>query len=62
MTNKDKVLAAFLVSVGFFSIENASKYVQGLTDTQKSDLCIVATSGVVVTDTEPSRILPPPTN
>lgn len=38
MTNKDKVLAAFLVSVGMFSATVAVKYVSALSDSQKNAL------------------------
>jgi hypothetical protein len=36
MTNKDKVIIAFLVSVGVFSAQNAAQYVKGLSSVQKT--------------------------
>jgi 1-deoxy-D-xylulose 5-phosphate reductoisomerase len=38
MTNKDKVIAAFLVSVGLFSTAVATKYVSSLSPAQKQSL------------------------
>lgn len=38
MTNKDKVLAAFLVSMGLFSLTQAVHYVKNLPDEQKNAL------------------------
>lgn len=36
MTNKDKMIAAFLVSIGMFSAAAATKYVGALSDDQKN--------------------------
>jgi len=43
MTNKDKVIAAFLVSLGIFSVSQAALYVAGLSCKEKSTLSVVAT-------------------
>ncbi len=44
MTNKDKVIAAFLVSVGVFSAVQAAKYVSSLSLDKKNALVSVAQS------------------
>lgn len=41
MTNKDKVLVAFLVSAGLFSVFQAKQYISGLSDQQKNALVSV---------------------
>lgn len=60
MTTKDKIIIAFLVSLGLFSLGNAAEYVKGLTEGQKTDICLMAnTPSVVVlasTDDSPIRI------
>jgi len=38
MTNKDKVIVAFLVSAGLFSLTQAKQYVHNLSDTEKQTL------------------------
>jgi len=38
MKNKDKVLAAFLVSMGMFSALQATKYIASLSDADKNAL------------------------
>jgi len=35
MTNKDKIVVAFLVSVGALSAQSAAQYVRALSDSQK---------------------------
>lgn len=42
MTNKDKVIAAFLVSVGVFSAAQATKYVATLSQNEKASLISVS--------------------
>lgn len=42
MTNKDKVIAAFLVSLGLFSVANATKYVISLSGSEKESILSVA--------------------
>ncbi len=42
MTNKDKVIAAFLVSIGVFSSVQAVQYVSTLSSKEKSSLSAVA--------------------
>ena len=42
MTNTDKILAAFLVSLGLFSAANATKYVLSLSGAEKTSLFSVA--------------------
>ena len=44
MTNKDKVIAAFLVSVGVFSASQAMQYVGTLSSKDKRALSVVAKS------------------
>ena len=49
MKNKDKVVVAFLVSAGLFSVLQAKQYVSGLSDQQKNALVSVKkTSGQVL--------------
>ncbi len=49
MTNKDKVIATFLVSVGIFSAGVANKYVSSLSMAQKNSILpIVKSSGQMV--------------
>lgn len=56
MTNKDKVIAAFLVSLGIFSISQAGLYVTGLSAKEKNTLVAVATdSNEGLTGTEGSE-------
>lgn len=38
MTNKEKAIAAFLVSVGIFSVTQASKYLGTISHTEKDQL------------------------
>lgn len=38
MTNKDKIIAAFLVSVGIFSVTQASKYLGTISRIEKDQL------------------------
>jgi len=42
MTNKDKVIAAFLVSVGVFSATQAMQYVGTLSTKEKSKISMTA--------------------
>lgn len=42
MTNKDKVIAAFLVSVGILSVAQATKYVATLSHKEKASLISVS--------------------
>jgi len=42
MTNKEKIIAAFLVSVGVFSAVQAAQYVSTLSAKEKSSLAVVA--------------------
>ncbi len=44
MTNKDKIIAAFLVSVGVFSAVQAAQYVSVLSAEKKNALVSVAQS------------------
>lgn len=44
MTNKDKMIAAFLVSVGVFSAVQATQYVSTLSLDKKNSLASVAKS------------------
>lgn len=44
MTNKEKMIAAFLVSVGVFSAAQAAKYVNTLSDAEKTSLYSVTTA------------------
>ncbi len=49
MTNKEKVLITFLVSVGVFSLVEAGQYVRTLSDSQKQALMtVVNTPNLVV--------------
>ncbi|MEI7482149.1 MAG: hypothetical protein WCK75_07355 [Elusimicrobiota bacterium] len=58
MTNKDKVIAAFLVSVGLFSVCNAMQYVKALSDVQKTELSILASNDLQeIGDSEPLRVV-----
>ncbi len=58
MTNKDKVIAAFLVSVGLFSVCNATHYVKTLSDVQKTELSLLASNDLQdIGDSEPLRIV-----
>ena len=58
MTNKDKVIAAFLVSVGLFSVGNAMHYVKALSDTQKTELSLLASNDLQeIGDSEPLRVV-----
>lgn len=58
MTNKDKIIAAFLVSVGLFSVCNAMHYVKALSDTQKTELSLLASNDLQeIGDSEPLRIV-----
>lgn len=52
MTNKEKVIAAFLVSVGMFSAAQASRYVNTLSDGEKTSLYSVSASAGVVSAVE----------
>ncbi len=56
MTNKDKMLIGFLVAAGFFSLSSAAKYVNSLSDNQKSDLCIVAEGGAALSPGDIPRV------
>lgn len=54
MTNKDKIIAAFLVSVGIFSAAQAMQYIQTLSTGEKTKLFSVAKvsdTGVLVCET-----------
>lgn len=42
MTNKDKIIAAFLVSVGIFSASQAAQYVGTLSNGNKKALMTIA--------------------
>lgn len=58
MTNKDKVIAAFLVSVGIFSSAQAVRYVKTLETNEKSSMFSVAklsNSGIVLCEDNTSR-------
>lgn len=58
MTNKDKMIAAFLVSVGLFSTCNAMHYVKALSDAQKTELSLLASNDLQeIGDSEPLRIV-----
>lgn len=51
MTNKEKVIVAFLVSAGIFSALEAGQYVRTLSDSQKQALTkVVDTPNLVVAD------------
>lgn len=51
MTNKEKVLITFLVSVGVFSLVEAGQYIRTLSDSQKQALLtVVNTPNLVVCD------------
>lgn len=56
MINKEKILIGFLVTAGLFSLAQAGQYVRQLTDTQKSELVLMAESGTQ-TETEPPRLV-----
>lgn len=56
MTNNDKVLAAFLVSVGLFTANCANQYVRSLTTSAKAQLLTVAvgnTGNIALCDASP---------
>jgi len=58
MTNKDKVIAAFLVSVGIFSSAQAVRYVKTLETNEKNSMISVAklsNSGIVLCEDATSR-------
>jgi len=56
MTNKNKIIAAFLVSAGLFSANNAMQYVKELSHQQRAALCLVASADAETVDTsEPLR-------
>ena len=58
MTNKEKVIAAFLVSVGLFSVYNAMQYVKTLSDSQKTELSFLAANNTQnIGDSEPLRVV-----
>ncbi len=42
MTNKEKVIAAFFVSLGLFSVAQAGKYVGMISEEEKNSLFVVA--------------------
>lgn len=44
MTNKDKVIAAFLVSLGLFSVTSAMRYVGTLSEKEKAALLEVSSN------------------
>ncbi|PKM97761.1 MAG: hypothetical protein CVU79_06740 [Elusimicrobia bacterium HGW-Elusimicrobia-3] len=53
MTNTDKIVAAFLVSLGLFSAANVTKYVLSLSGNEKESLFSVAkmsNSNIIVCD------------
>lgn len=57
MTNKDKVIAAFLVSAGLFSLSNATQYVKNLSLDQREGFCLLASADTgAVEVSEPARI------
>lgn len=41
MTKKDKIIAAFLVSIGLFSLTQAKQYIVGLSKQEKNSLMSV---------------------
>jgi 1-deoxy-D-xylulose 5-phosphate reductoisomerase len=58
MTNKDKVIAAFLVSIGIFSTTQAVRYVKTLEANEKNSMISVAklsNSGIVLCEDNTSR-------
>ena len=58
MTNKDKVIAAFLVSMGLFQVASARQYVQSLTGKEKTTMLMVvsnSSSNVCSTDSSPQQ-------
>lgn len=58
MTSKDKTIAAFLVSVGLFSVCNAVHYVKVLSDAQKTELSLLASNDLQeIGDSEPLRVV-----
>lgn len=61
MTNRDKIVIAFLVSLGMFSASQASAYVSSLSSSQKIALASAASdsSGALpATGSGPTEILP----
>lgn len=61
MAKKDKVVIAFLVSLGMFSASQASAYVSSLSSSQKIALASAATTSNEVapaTGSGPTEILP----
>lgn len=58
MMKKDKVIVAFLVSVGLFSVCNAMCYVKALSDAQKTELSLLASNDTQeIGDSEPLRVV-----
>jgi len=53
MKNKDKIIAAFLVSLGLFSTAQATQYVGGLSIKEKQALSVVAQADDTANDTDP---------
>jgi len=54
------MIAAFLVSVGLFSMGNALQYVKKLSDVQKADFCVLASNNANDVVISPPRIDPEP--
>ncbi|MFA6433644.1 MAG: hypothetical protein WCW52_03005 [Elusimicrobiales bacterium] len=58
MTNKDKVIVSFLVSIGIFSSAQAVRYVKTLEISEKNSMISVAklsNSGIVLCEDSTSR-------
>jgi hypothetical protein len=56
MKNTDKVLVGFLVAAGLFSVANAVRYVDQLSDDQKQGIYVMASNDGVEAATEPPRV------
>jgi hypothetical protein len=56
MKNIDKVLVGFLVAAGLFSVANAVRYVDQLSDDQKQGIYVMAANDDVETAVEPPRV------
>lgn len=57
MKNKDKIIAAFLVSLGLFSTAQATQYVSSLSVQDKQVLSSAAQDGADAIDTDPRQVL-----
>jgi len=56
MTDNDKIIAAFLVSVGLFTVNCANQYIKSLTTSDKTQLLTVAvgnTGNIALCDASP---------